>query len=393
MPGWHAKTKALRDAGKLQIAGIVQEQHPDRAALFMQWKQMGWPVMVDSLNLLGLEVVPVAVAIDEHGIVRHINPRVESLEAEFINKTYAKAAVPEPAKKLDLALLRQVVSQKPTAANLRSLGDATFLWAGRVYTGDAIRAYRRALRAKPDGKTLFRLGVAMRRRFEALGEARDFTFAVHYWQRAVDLDPNQYIWRRRIQQYGPRQTKPYPFYDWVSAARKDISARGKKPLALAVEPRGAELAKPLAKGAVETKKASKQPDPRSKVRRDEGFVAASIIVVPPRIKAGQSARVHIRFQPRPSKTAHWNNEAEDLALWIAPPTGWKVDRQLTTHPRPKSETSDELRKLEIEVTAPADARPGVIRVPAYALYYVCEDKDGSCLYRRRDLRIPVRIAP
>ena len=30
-------------------------------------------------------------------------------------------------------------------------------------------------------------------------------------------------------------------------------------------------------------------------------------------------------------------------------------------------------------------------VPAYALYYVCEDVDGLCLYRRQDLSIPIRV--
>ncbi len=50
-----------------KTVGIILEQHPERCRLFMQWKQMDWPVMVDSLNLLGMAVVPVTVAIDEHG--------------------------------------------------------------------------------------------------------------------------------------------------------------------------------------------------------------------------------------------------------------------------------------------------------------------------------------
>jgi hypothetical protein len=37
--------------------------------------------------------------------------------------------------------------------------------------------------------------------------------AVQYWTMALDMDSNQYIWRRRIQQYGPRLEKPYSFYD------------------------------------------------------------------------------------------------------------------------------------------------------------------------------------
>ena len=52
VPGWHDATRELQAAGRFQMVGIIQEQHPDRARLFMQWKGMGWPILVDSLNLL-----------------------------------------------------------------------------------------------------------------------------------------------------------------------------------------------------------------------------------------------------------------------------------------------------------------------------------------------------
>ena len=70
MPVWHEATKKLQAEGKVKMLGIIQEQHPDRCRLFMQWKQMDWPVMVDSLNLLGVEVVPITLAIDEAGVIR-----------------------------------------------------------------------------------------------------------------------------------------------------------------------------------------------------------------------------------------------------------------------------------------------------------------------------------
>ena len=70
MPGWHEATKDLQNDGKLQMVGIIQEQHPDRARLFMQWKQMGWPILVDSYNLLGVPYVPITLAVDEHGVIR-----------------------------------------------------------------------------------------------------------------------------------------------------------------------------------------------------------------------------------------------------------------------------------------------------------------------------------
>ena len=67
----------------------------------------------------------------------------------------------------------------------------------------------------------FRLGVCYRRRYESQQrQPGDFQAAIDSWSRALDLDPNQYIWRRRIQQYGPRLDKPYAFYDWVNEAEK-----------------------------------------------------------------------------------------------------------------------------------------------------------------------------
>jgi hypothetical protein len=73
------------------MVGIIQEQHPDRARLFMQWKQMDWPILVDSLNLLGVAAVPITLAIDEYGIIRAVNPEGAGIERSFLNQSY-----PEP---------------------------------------------------------------------------------------------------------------------------------------------------------------------------------------------------------------------------------------------------------------------------------------------------------
>jgi hypothetical protein len=34
---------------------------------------------------------------------------------------------------------------------------------------------------------------------------------------------------------------------------------------------------------------------------------------------------------------------------------------------------------------------GAIAVPGYALYYVCEDVNGVCMYRRRDVNVPLQV--
>ncbi|MEM9405248.1 MAG: hypothetical protein AAGA81_04345, partial [Acidobacteriota bacterium] len=67
MPGWHEATKELQDAGRVQMLGVIQEQNPDRCRLFMQWKQMDWPILVDTFDQLEVSVVPLTYAIDEHG--------------------------------------------------------------------------------------------------------------------------------------------------------------------------------------------------------------------------------------------------------------------------------------------------------------------------------------
>ena len=78
---WHEATKALQESGQIQVVGIIQEQHPDRCALFMQWKEMDWPIMVDSLDLLGVSAVPITVLIDEAGVVYKVRARTRDLEA------------------------------------------------------------------------------------------------------------------------------------------------------------------------------------------------------------------------------------------------------------------------------------------------------------------------
>ena len=39
------------------------------------------------------------------------------------------------------------------------------------------------------------------------------------------------------------------------------------------------------------------------------------------------------------------------------------------------------------------AAPGPRRLPAYALYYVCEGVKGTCLYRRQDIDVTIDVEP
>lgn len=387
------------------MLGIVEEQHADRALLFMQWKEMDWPILVDSLNLLDVPFVPITLFIDEHGIVRNTRPGAEDVQ-EFLDTDY-EAPPEQPAAKDDRARMIEAMkdvdnaafdAHQYDAASLHDFAEAAFLLGQRGTTfeisllGSAIELYTHVISKNArDARAHFRRGVAHRARFDYSNtpDPDDFDAAVRNWKQALEINPNQYIYRRRIQQYGPRLDKPYSFYDWVRQARQEITARGEEPRELVVEPDGAEYAYPS--GTVkESDEPVTNPDPDGRITRDEGFIELDSIVVPHTDFKVRTARVHVLLTPRESRKAHWNNEAEPLTLWFDVPEDVSVSQRLITHDNPSSATSHETRRVEVEIRAPAEgALPDAIS--GYALYNVCEDVDGVCLYRRQDFTIPVRI--
>lgn len=404
MPGWHEATRKFQETGRLQTVGIIQEQHPDRARLFMQWKQMHWPILVDSLNLLGISVVPLTLLVDEHGIIRQIQPRLDDarqiiprfLESDFpapegdeVGLPDRPAGQPSPEYR---ETLRRRAEQEETSAAWRAFGDALILWGEEGDLDRAIRAYRRSLELDPeDADAHFRLGVVHRRRYDSgLRRPDDFQVAVRHWQQALQLEPNNYIWRRRIQQYGPRLDKPYSFYDWVETARSEIRARGDTPVPLQVEPGGAEIAHPAPR--FEAAAGDRAPDPEGRIFRDPGrFVRVDSAVVPGEVGPGKAARVHLVFRPDVGSRAHWNNEVGGLTFWVDPPEGWSADPlQVRVAPPPRT-VSEEARTVEFEVQVPEDADPGRYLLSGYAVYYVCEDVYGACLYRRQDVEVELTV--
>jgi tetratricopeptide (TPR) repeat protein len=402
VPVWHEGTAQWEKEGKLVRLGVAQEQHADRCRLLAQWKGFGWPILHDPINVLELTAVPVLVAIDEHGIVRSTRPVLATFKADFLDKAFAEAeggpgdritpSLKEGTRSPDWDALRAQAKKADSPAAWRELGDALALWGGGGRLEEAIEAYGRAAKLDPkDGPALFRLGVCYRRRYES-PELRpgDFQAAIAEWGRALALDTNQYIWRRRIQQYGPRLDKPYAFYDWVEEAEKDIRARGDTPVPLAVRPGGAEVAQPLKALPAATAQA-RNPDPEGKVHRDtEGLIRAEVTVAPARVRPGRAVRVHVVLRPDPTKQAHWNNEAEPLRLWVDPPAGWQVSERLLRAPAVREAVSGEERALDFEIKAPKEAQDKV-HVSAYALYNVCDDKGGQCRFLRLDVPIELTV--
>lgn len=409
VPGWHAATREAQQEGRLTLLGIVLEQHPERARLFMQWQGMPWRLLHDPFNLLALPYVPLTLAIDEWGLIRAAQPqlaRAAEFIERFVNADWQPPAAPPtfPTQTPDIASLQEVAAADGDAAAWAELGVQLTLWRGEAALDDALAAGERAL-SSPAGEiaqTHFQQGVVYRMRHDsAAAEAGDFQRAVSHWSAALQQEPNNYIWRRRIQQYGPRLAKPYSFYDWVPQARREIRARGEAPRVLSVEPGGAEFAYPADEFTQEM--ASRQelagrngqaadPDAEARILRDEELIQLQLVAVPPSVIPGEALRLH--FLLLPQEEAHWNNESEPLALVLeeAPP-GWQWEARRLWGDLPAEPTSTEARHLEVEIRAPEGAAPGPVELRGYALYYVCADASGVCLYLRQDYAIAVAVLP
>jgi hypothetical protein len=384
VPGWHSKTKALQDEGRIQLVGIIQEQHAERCRLFMQWHQMGWPILVDSLNVTGSRAVPRFFGLDECGVVRLKVGQRTDLERDLISKSWPETAAAQVT-----------VPAKGTRAHLVHQGDELFHWGGADKLDAAIEKYASAVAMDAEhGPTLFRLGVAHRRRYES-GHARrkDFQVAVDYWSAALDVDPNQYIWMRRIQQFGPRLSKPYPFYDWVAKAAADISARGEKPVSLRVQLTDSERVG-RGKWTQAEDGAAQNPDPKDRISRDKkGLIDMTVVAVPAVGRAGSDMRLHIQLKPRPKAGSRWNNESDPLRIWIHSTEGIGVARQRLLHGNPKQATSQETRHLEVDLRLSWNPTGRALKVRGYALYNVCEDANGQCLLLRQDFEITLPASP
>lgn len=388
MPGWHGELAKTHP--DLNVLGLVQEQHSERARLFMQWKQMDFPLMVDPLDLIEVKVVPITLLVDSDGTIVARLRRTSELEAA-LSKLKAKDGSPLPPEpRVDLETCE--IPNDSGAA--RHLGDHAFRAASTdaKWLDLAVRSYERSLELDPsDARSHFRLGVALETRYHRTRRAStDFGRALEHWTHALGLRPDNYIWRRRIQQFGPRLDKPYPFYDWIAQARTEIEARGETPIALPVALTESEIARPRGESPAPTGEA---PEVDSRVPEDsERWIEIDHAVAPATLEAGSSVRVHLILRPNPERKSHWNNEAEPLVVIAGECVGCKIEptwvRLEST--APLGVTSDEVRRVEFEVTAAA-GRETPVTVVLHALYHACTDDDGTCRYLRQrvSLSIPV----
>ena len=336
---------------------------------------MEWPVMIDSLNLIEVTAVPITLLIDQSGVIRFKNPKDAELD-QFLATEYPNSPAPEPVT------WPQELANAVAAVN--SGGPSEISAAHEAYENIAEKSPRQ----------WFQYGVLSRKRFDSPdAETDDFADAVTAWSKALAGEPRQYIWRRRIQQYGPRLDKPYPFYDWIPEARESIAGRGEEPIQLVTEPSGAEFAVP---GEVASSQSEKpHPDPQKQLPDDQkGLVSVTTVAVPSTDAKKPGWRIHLTFTPNPTLDAHWNNENGPMKVWLDSSDSWEpvdkfMHREVATAPENlKSATSTEARHLEFEIL-PAAKETVPEKVSGNAYIYICEGATGTCMYLRKSFTVKV----
>ncbi len=371
---WQEALQPYVEARRVQVIGIVQEQHPARAALYRQWRGFDWPLYVDALNLLDHRSVPMVYGLDEAGGIVSRMRRPSEME-DFL----ARPAIEVPRTASGTHPGTGLALPHPLA------GDA-LLHAGKL--DEAIASY--AAEPAADARARFRLGVATLRRSESpAGKPTDAQAATVAWGEALAADPGQYIWRRRLQQYGPTLTKPYNMYGWIAQARAEIRERGEEPLPLVAEPRGSEI---LGRGD-EAGGEMEDFDPKAGLPRDgEGLVQLRTQVTPARVKPGTRARVRVELRVG---DAWWNNETEPLRLFASTSEAWEIPAGRFHHPTPTDGPAEsrEVRVLEFEVAVPEDAKAGAREVTGYLAYNICEDEGGVCSLLRQDFTVTFTVDP
>jgi hypothetical protein len=416
VPVWHAATREMRARGEFLMVGITQEQHPERCRLFAQWQGFDFPILWDPFNLLGVSAVPIVTPVDEHGVVRagRWNPRdagsLAAFRSEFVDARFdAPGALPEQRLPVDPSLLDNAGRPQSGAEQAAEAALATLLFQhwnegpgmGAAIDGAVAELGRVSGRAGAPPDALFRYGVARRLRYDSpYARADDFQASIDAWVSALAANPNQYIWRRRIQQWGPRLDKPYPFYDWVEQALAEVAARGETPPVLVARLTASERAaqtNELPRGAND----APEPDPEGEIERDTqalvrvecaaalhtGFASRRLRVAP------GTARVHVSLRPSREADTHWGDDAGPALVWIDPPQGWAHEGRLFTLAAGEGETPGALRGIDFELVPPQGPPVAGAELTGYALYFVCSGADGQCVYRRQDFAVALPLPP
>jgi hypothetical protein len=388
VPVWHDATRALRESGQLAVIGITEEQHPARCRLFAQWHGIDWPILWDPFNMTGSHVVPRFTLIDEHGVVRSTKAKLETLHSEFVDRTFPAVEAPARRAGTGRELVAALTAPNDSPAQRYYEALSSLLWRRAKGPGrdGAVRTIEAFADAHPqDAAARWRLGVAYRMRHDAEDrKPGDFQAALDHWAAALAMNPKQYIYRRRIQQYGPRLDKPYPFYGWIDDARAAIAARGEQPVTLEAPLSGAERNSRPAQAP----RVAVEPDPEGALEAPAGLVEVETAVVwHTDATKNATARVHLLVRAAPGHRIELDGEAGPVTVWIAAGEGCTPRDPLHEAPvvagRPQG--------IDFEV----DLAPGrgAAALRGYVLYHACVSDGGACKYLRQDFTVAIPRRP
>lgn len=256
---WNSQLKPLVAEGRLAVMGIAEEQHADRCRLFAQWKDIAWPIAFDPLDQLNIEKLPLAVCVDEHGIVRMIRRDAKKSLAEFAAKTYPVPRKPLPPEEEEIPTpryTRRLAGEDRTALGLTAHGNALVLSGLPAEISEAIRTFEQLVEKEPKSAAgHFRLGVSRRIRADSPeAQAEDAAGAVTAWKKAAALRPANQVFKSRYAQFSSNPGPDHDFYNWIEQARKEIIARGDKPVELAADAAMDARAKPSGERATPASK-------------------------------------------------------------------------------------------------------------------------------------------
>lgn len=428
---WQQASSDLGD--DLLTVVIAQEQHPERSRLFLDWQGIDALLLADPLDLHEVPYVPITLLVDEQGWARHAPAAARAeeglawLQAERRRRPPVRLPEADVAALTDVeALYAEASTDGATAEDWRRYAQALFLARDPGLLTSAIDAWETLLELDPrdpNGFLHFRLGTAYRARYDS--EHRrpgDFRAAVGHWHQALRRNPDNWLFHRRLQQYGPTLDKPHAFYDWLPQARQQLAAQGRPVPDAALDP--TELAPPRTMPPEEALEAPEgpafsradqaaraafiEPDPEGSYLLDrQERVALDSLLVPPTVPPGGTVRV--RLELAPAEGVVWNPGAPAVVVWMPAPLPWRTAPPLHVFPE-LPERPDAARVVDLELRAPENAERGVAALPGYVLYSVCTaappaspepppltwqtvGRIGGCADLRQPLPVEVPVVP
>jgi peroxiredoxin len=236
---WDATTKDLVKNHQLVVWGVCHDASPAQAQLFMQWKRIGWPIAHDVLNQNGIENLPLVIYINEKGIVKQVDPESGKLATKLAK---SKALKPKEIPEEDREQLRDPKSTRRAASEGRSAealclhGEALIIAGLPAQIDEAVEVFSKASQSEPGNvRAWFGLGVAHQIRHQRGGSADskgddDSKAAAQAWKKVRELAPDNEVLKIEIQQFKKKSGDVEKMFGWVEEARKEIIARGEKPV-------------------------------------------------------------------------------------------------------------------------------------------------------------------